>query len=254
MSDHDDLLTGLSALTTEPPAELLDRIAARWVTVPGPIGDLYVASTDAGVAFLRTADSMDGDTRRFAAAFRDRVARPLLPGSKPPAGLLPALRTGRASGLRFDLSAVSGFERDVLEATATIPRGQVRPYAWIAREIGNPKAVRAVGSALGRNPVPLLIPCHRVVRADGATGDYVFGADTKVRLLDAEGVDLPGLSDLARHGVHYLASDTTGVVCLPTCANARRITPAHRHGFRTLGQAERAGYRPCQVCRPGAVA
>lgn len=252
MSDHDDLLTGLAGLSAEPPTGLLDRIAARWVKVPGPIGDLYVASTGAGVAYVRTADSVDDDTGRFAAQFRDRVARPLLPGTRPPAGVLPALRTGRPGDLRFDLSVVSGFEREVLEATATIPPGQVRPYAWIAREIGNPKAVRAVGTALRRNPVPILIPCHRVVRSDGATGAYVFGADTKVRLLGGEGVDLPGLADLAGHGVHYLAGDTTGVVCLPTCANARRITPAHRHGFRTLGQAERAGYRPCQVCRPGA--
>lgn len=251
MSEH-DIVAGLAGLSADPPAELLDRIAARWVKVPGPIGDLYVASTDAGVAFVRTAESVDDDTHRFAVAFRDRVARPLLPGTRPPAGVLPALRGGRPGDLRFDLSAVSGFERDVLEATATIPRGQVRPYAWVAREIGNPKAVRAVGTALRRNPVPILIPCHRVVRSDGATGEYVFGAESKVRLLGGEGVDLPGLADLASHGVHYLASDTTGVVCLPTCANARRITPAHRHGFRSLGQAERAGYRPCLVCRPGA--
>lgn len=251
MSEH-DIVAGLAGLSAEPSNALLDRIAARWVKVPGPIGELYVASTDVGVAFVRTAESVDDDARRFAAAFRDRMPRPLLPGARPPAGVLPALRTGRTGDVRFDLSALRPFERDVLEATATIPRGQVRPYGWIAREIGNPKAVRAVGSALGRNPVPILIPCHRVVRSDGAAGQYIFGPEAKTRLLDAEGVDLGGLTDLARHGVHYLASDTTGVVCLPTCANARRITPEHRHGFGTLGQAERAGYRLCQVCRPGA--
>lgn len=251
MSEN-EIVTGLAGLSADPPDALLDRIAARWVKVPGPIGEVYVASTDVGVAFIRTAASVDDDAHRFAGQFRDRVARPLLPGTRPPAGVVPALRTGRTGGVRFDLRALRPFERDVLEATATIPRGQVRPYGWIAREIGNPKAVRAVGSALGRNPVPFLIPCHRVVRGDGASGQYIFGADAKAALLDAEGVDLPGLTDLARQGVHYVASDTTGVVCLPTCANARRITPEHRHGFRTFGQAERAGYRPCQVCRPAA--
>ncbi|HEY3688386.1 MAG TPA: MGMT family protein [Streptosporangiaceae bacterium] len=194
MSDHDDLLTGLAGLSAEPPAGLIDRVAARWVRVPGPIGDVFVASTDAGVAFVRTTDSVHDDAAAFAAAFRDRVvARPLLPGGEPPAGVLPALRTGRTGDIRFDLAELSGFERDVLLAAATIPRGEVRPYGWIAREIGNPKAVRAVGSALGRNPVPLLIPCHRVVRSDGATGQYIFGPAAKLRLLGTEGVDLDAL-------------------------------------------------------------
>jgi O-6-methylguanine DNA methyltransferase len=70
-----------------------------------------------------------------------------------------------------------------------IPAGQVRPYGWIASEIGRPKAVRAVGTALGRNPVPLLIPCHRVVRTDGRVGDYAFGPPAKRALLAAEGLD-----------------------------------------------------------------
>ena len=77
-------------------------------------------------------------------------------------------------------------KRDVLGATSTIPRGQTRPYGWIAAEIGRPKAVRAVGTAVGRNPVPLLIPCHRVVRSDGSPGEYVFGPDAKQALLARE--------------------------------------------------------------------
>lgn len=194
MRNDDGVLAGLAGLTAEPPEGLLDRIAARWVRLPGPIGDLFVASTDAGVAFLRTTASVGDDSGAFAARFRRRMTRPLLPGDAPPAGVLPALRTGRTGDLRLDLSGLSGFERDVLLAASTIPRGQVRPYAWIAKEIGNPKAVRAVGSALGRNPVPLLIPCHRVVRSDGAAGAYIFGPDAKLQLLDAEGAGLPGRS------------------------------------------------------------
>jgi len=67
-------------------------------------------------------------------------------------------------------------------------------------------------------------------------------------------VDLAEVRALASGGVHYLASDTTGVVCFPTCPNARRISAAHRHGFRTVGQAARAGYRPCRHCRPAPAA
>ncbi|MEV0383347.1 methylated-DNA--[protein]-cysteine S-methyltransferase [Nonomuraea sp. NPDC050643] len=240
---HDPLLTGLAALAADPPEGLLDRIAARWVAVPGPIGELRVAFTDQGVAYVHVGDG-------FAPAFRERFGRPLLAAARPPAGLLPALRTGRAAGLRLDLRGMSDFQREVLETVRTIPRGEVRPYSWIAANVGRPKAVRAVGTALGRNPVPLLIPCHRVIRSDGVVGDYVFGPAAKERLLLAEGADLGRVRELAGERVFYLASDTTGVVCFPTCHNARRITPAHRHGFRDLAQARAAGYRPCRTCRP----
>jgi methylated-DNA-[protein]-cysteine S-methyltransferase len=240
---------GLARLTAEPPDALLDRIAARWVRVPSPLGDLYVASTDQGVAYVRPADE-DDEAEEFGDGFHERFDRPLLPADRPPAGLLPALRTGRPAGLRFDLRWLSPFEESVLRVTLTIPKGQVRPYSWVAASVGRRAAVRAVGSALGRNPVPVLIPCHRVVRSDGEIGGYVFGAAAKRALLGNEGVDVDGIRALGRRHVHYLASDTTGVVCFPTCPNARRITSAHRHGFRTVAEAEDAGYRPCRSCRP----
>ncbi|MDL4776899.1 methylated-DNA--[protein]-cysteine S-methyltransferase [Actinomadura xylanilytica] len=244
---HDPLTAGLAALATDAPAALLDRIAARRVQVPGPLDGLHVAFTDHGVAFVRAGV----DEREFAAEFRARFARPLLPAGRTPAGLLPALRSGRLGGLRLDLRGLSEFEAAVLRATATIPRGQTRPYAWVARQAGRPKAVRAAGSALGRNPVPLLIPCHRVTRSDGSPGQYVFGASAKEWLLRAEDVDLDAVAGFAREGVFFLGSDTTGIVCYPTCGDARRITPAHRRGFRTVAAAEAAGYRPCLRCRPG---
>lgn len=247
----DPLARELAGLAADAPPGLLDRIAARRVRVPGPLeegplGDLQVAFTDRGVAYLRAGMG----EREFAEAFRARFARPLLPGARPPAGLLPALRRGRPGGLALDLRGLSEFEAAVLAAAAQIPRGQTRPYAWVARRAGRPKAVRAVGSALGRNPVPLLIPCHRVTRSDGSLGEYVFGADAKERLLRAEDVDVEEAAELARRGVRLVGSDTTGIVCYPTCGDARRITPGHRHGFGDLAAARAAGYRPCLHCRP----
>ena len=86
-----------------------------------------------------------------------------------------------------------------------IPRGEVRPYGWIAAEIGRPKAVRAVGTALGHNPVPLIVPCHRVVRSDGMIGQYSLGGpENKRTILAGEGVDPDELEALARAGVRYL--------------------------------------------------
>jgi O-6-methylguanine DNA methyltransferase len=98
-----------------------------------------------------------------------------------------ALDGGPAEALTFDLRGLSSFQQSVLETCATIPSGALRPYGWIADELNKPGATRAVGTALAKNPIPLLIPCHRVVRADGSIGSYAFGPDMKRDLLISEG-------------------------------------------------------------------
>lgn len=240
----------LATLGAPAPAGLIDRIVDRWTTAAGPLGEVMVAFTRNGICYLRTVDSVGGDADEFRRAHQARFARPLAPAQRPPAGLLAALHSGNASQLRYDLAGLTAFERDVLDAAQRIPAGQTRPYGWIAREIGRPKAVRAVGTALGHNPVPVLIPCHRVTRADGDPGDYIFGASVKEQLLRAENVDLDEVRALARRRVHFLGSDTTRIVCYPTCAHARWITSAHRVGFSSVAAAIVAGYRPCQSCQP----
>jgi O-6-methylguanine DNA methyltransferase len=248
--DEDPLTHVLGELVAEPPAGFDDRVIARYVVVPGPLGEVFVAFTDRGISFVRPTDQVEPDVDRLVEDFRARFGRPLERAGRAPAGLLPALRTGGAAELAFDLQGLSEFEQAVLRKALEIPRGETRPYAWIAREIGRPKAVRAAGSALGHNPVPILIPCHRVVRSDGQIGNYALGPAMKHQLLDAEEVDLDEASRLAAAGVHYLASDTTGVVCYPSCHHARRITPAHRVPFGSMARAVEAGYRPCRHCRP----
>jgi O-6-methylguanine DNA methyltransferase len=251
---EDPLARELAALSTPPPANFDDTVFAGWVEVDvdGPTGALYVAFTDRGISYVCPSRWVDHEPERFLDHYRARFGRPLRPAAsgKRPAGLATALRTGRGTGLQYDLRSVGTFDRAVLAKTLEIPRGEVRPYAWIAREIGHPAAVRAAGSALGRNPVPILIPCHRVVRSDGATGNYGFGPDLKVDLLRAEEVNLDETRQLGRRGVHYVASDTTGVFCHPSCARARRITAAHRVELANVATAVGAGYRPCRHCRP----
>ena len=97
---------------------------------------------------------------------------------------------GDTVGAPVDLRGVAPFQMSVLTACATIPPGTVRPYVWIAETIGNPGSVRAVGPALARNPLPLVVPCHRVVRSDGSIGNYAFGSDMKRQILAREGAIL----------------------------------------------------------------
>jgi len=94
--------------------------------------------------------------------------------------------------LATNLSILTKFQQQVLEATQQIPRGRIATYMDIARKIGNPKAVRAVGQALGRNPIPIVIPCHRVIASNGTLGGYSGGGglETKAKLLRLEGVSL----------------------------------------------------------------
>ena len=126
----------------------------------------------------------------FEARFRERFSAPR--------GALASCR--RCSTARFDLRSVTEFERAVLLKALEIPRGEVRTYGWIAAEIGHPAAVRAVGSALRKNPVPVLIPCHRVVRSDGHIGEYALGGPTNKRtILAAEGLQSDEIHRLARH-------------------------------------------------------
>ena len=248
----DDLLSAeLAALSAPAPAAFADSVFARWVEADGPVGSLFVAFTDRGISYVCPTAWMDHDRDRFLDYYRTRFGRPLRPATRAPSGLAGALRSGRGTGLEYDLRSVGEFDRKVLAKTLEIPPGEVRPYAWIAREIGHPAAVRAAGSALGRNPVPILIPCHRVVRSDGATGNYGFGPALKVDLLHAEEVNLDEVRALGRRGVHYVASDTTGIFCHPSCPHARRITAAHRVELASLAAAGADGFRPCRHCRPG---
>ena len=85
-----------------------------------------------------------------------------------------------------DLGGLTPFTRAVLKITARIPYGEVRSYRWVAERLGKPRAMRAVGNALARNPIPIIIPCHRVVRSDGTLGGYALGLDWKRRLLVLE--------------------------------------------------------------------
>jgi methylated-DNA-[protein]-cysteine S-methyltransferase len=93
---------------------------------------------------------------------------------------------------KLDLSGASPFQREVWQAARLIPYGQTRTYAWLAAQVGNPGAARAVGQALGRNPLPIIIPCHRVVSNSGSLGGFSGGLEMKRFLLNLEKTSTAG--------------------------------------------------------------
>src|SRR5579859_6833976 len=220
---------------------------ARFDTVLGPV---YVAWNRNGVSAAARMDS----AAEFEEWFRAEVGRQVVPAVAP-SELAAKIHDelGGRRRLRFDLRGLTGFEQGVLRKTLEIPRGEVRPYGWIAREIGHPAAVRAVGTALAHNPIPYFIPCHRVVRTDGQIGNYSGGGpDAKRSILTMEGVQLKRLEDFAQHGYRYEGVRTTRVFCFPTCYHGKTANERNVVRFHDEAEARAAGYRPCKHCRPAA--
>jgi O-6-methylguanine DNA methyltransferase len=242
---------------TAPPS-VLDAVRRmlgdRLGTVETVLGPVWVGFNERGLTFV-WLDPVDAEQAQ--ASYRRRLGREATLAEVPPK-LVRAV-AGAAEGrwskdVPVDLGGLPSFERSVLERMRTIPPGEVRPYAWLAAEAGSPRAVRAVGNIMNRNPVPLILPCHRVVPSSGGIGNYAFGSDVKRRLLEREGVSTESIDELARRRVRYLGSDTTRIYCYPTCRDARRIQPRHQVPFENERAASVAGYRPCKHCRPLAVA
>ncbi len=246
--------TELSALIGGLPDGMSEGVALGTGLVDGfdfyesAIGKVVVTFNPEGVSSLDIAD------KDFEDRFSQRFERPLMRAEAPGSWgkhISPAIEAGRPGKLPVDLRSVTAFQADVLGRTATIPKGEVRPYAWLANEVHRPNAVRAAGSAVAKNPIPLIIPCHRVVRADGHIGNYSLGGpENKVDLLEHEGTRPDWLEGLATKHVRFQGDSSTSVVCHPTCHAIRRSKSADVISFRSLGEAKDEGFRPCEVCRP----
>ena len=241
--------TAASIAPARDKAVLVDGVLAGaadpFFAVDSPIGTVYVAVGQRGIRYLAPAASEEEFARRYRERFKRFVAPAAADRVEDLGGRVVAALAGDRVEVPLDLTRATPFQRRVLETVRGIPRGEVRPYVWVAREAGSPGASRAVGNIMANNPIPLIVPCHRVVRNDGRTGSYAFGAGEKVRLLKMEGVSPEEIADAP-----YVATLTTNVLCHATCRNARRILPENRRTFRNVGSAMEAGYRPCKVCRP----
>lgn len=189
------------------PAGLLDRVATRaaddglldaaFARTDSPVGELVLVATERGLARVAFHDFNGGEDAIVEAAAKRLGARVL----RVPRRLDAARReleeffAGERRGfdLALDLAALTnaGFGRAILEQTARIPFGETRSYKDVATAAGSPGAVRAAGNALGRNPLPIVVPCHRVLRSGGGLGGYTGGLDVKRTLLRVEGHPQP---------------------------------------------------------------
>src|SRR3954447_14066397 len=170
-------------------AEIAGVLDIAYRTVDSPLGMLLLAATDHGL--VRVAYAIE-DHERVLEDLATRVSARVL---QAPARLDHAAReideylAGRrtAFDLPLDFRLSSGFRRTVLDHLPDIAYGTTASYAIVAAAAGHPKAVRAVGSACARNPLPIVVPCHRVVRSDGSIGQYAGGSEAKRTLLSLEG-------------------------------------------------------------------
>ena len=150
------------------------------------IGKMRVACSPKGITVI---DASGGTLAAFADNYRARF------GVRPQKGKIPGdygraiMKAGREfRPVPLDLSDLTHFQQKVLKILQRVPRGEVRTYAWLARKAGRPGAARAVGNTMARNPIPFLVPCHRVVPASGGVGNYGMGSALKRALLQREGV------------------------------------------------------------------
>ena len=165
--------------------------SVHYAAMRTPVGRVLAACTEAGlvrVSFRQEESSFVAELERVLQADVLRSVRKLAP-------VLTQIEryfAGRCSkfDIPVDLRRLTSFQRRVLGATRRVPRGRVVSYGEIARRIGQPKACRAVGQALGQNPIPIVIPCHRVISGGGRLGGYTGGLDIKRKLLAIEGLDI----------------------------------------------------------------
>ena len=161
-------------------------VDVRYDIVESPVGGLFVAATDRGLC--RISFWPDGMEESLARTFGPRVLRsPLDEVRRELDEYFDGSR--RQFDLPIDLR-VAPFHADVLAELARVPYGRTETYGALAAKVGRPKAARAIGTVMHRNPIPIVLPCHRIVGANGSLTGYAGGLDVKLRLLQLEGAML----------------------------------------------------------------
>ena len=220
-----------------------------------PVGDIRIGKTDKGIAlveFVRSDEKKSpGDSlqetftlEKNSQAIADLVRK------------LEDYFSGKLQNLNWivdDTLMRSDFQREVLRATAEVPYGTVVTYQSIADTIGQSKAVRAVAQALRHNPIPIHIPCHRVIGSDGSLTGYAGNLTAiKKQILAVEGIpvveNVKGLT-IAKERM-YVGWRHDRSFCLPRCSSLKEQAAGDRAFIPSRARAEAMGYMPCEVCHP----
>ena len=186
------------------PRQITQQKRHVYKMVDSPVGRLTLVATDEGLAGDPVGERPPGPR---AAEHRGR-GRPVIPCSSRPSASSKEYFAGQRKDVRVEAGCRgTAFQRKVWNALLTIPFGETRSYGQIARQIGNPGAVRAVGAANGRNPVSIVAPCHRVIGSTGKLTGFAGGLDVKAQLLALEGARHLDADrrDLARIGIAAIA-------------------------------------------------
>ena len=225
------------------------RPLARVGVIDSPMGRLFIADGPRGILSIHfmdgkgpepiemmrgkfdviedqaAADRIGEEIRRFVAGDREALTHDI------------------------DLSLVeSEFKRRALTKLCKVPLGSVVTYQGLARAVGAPDAQRAIGSAMGSNPIPIYVPCHRVIKSDLSIGNYGGGVERKLKLLRAEGFAVGTDLRVPAHAV--MGHQRTHIYCRPQCPAAKRADSGRMYIFADSDRARGAGLRACKICRP----
>jgi methylated-DNA-[protein]-cysteine S-methyltransferase len=150
---------------------------------------------------------------------------------------------------QIDLSLVeSDFKRRALTRLCKVPIGSVVTYQGLASAIGAPDGQRAIGNAMGSNPVPIYVPCHRVIKSDLSIGNYGGGVERKLKLLRAEGFAVG--KDMRVPALAVMGHQRTHIYCRPQCSAAQRADMGRCFIYSDSERARSAGLRACKLCHP----
>ena len=220
--------------------------------VKSPLGDLLVAMTGRGIVLNHYL--LDGDDLAVTIA-KLRLELDLVDDPRTVHDVGAEIRrylAGEAKALRQKVDFIlvaSAFQKKVLHKLQEVPRGAVVSYQALGAAAGAPKGARAVGNAMHNNPVPIYVPCHRVIAAGGRIGGYGGGIARKLQLLRSEGFALE--QSAARLPDNVVWGHKGGkIYCRIECQTAARVDRARILFFADVGEARQAGMRPCKICRP----
>ncbi|HEV2170258.1 MAG TPA: methylated-DNA--[protein]-cysteine S-methyltransferase [Candidatus Binatus sp.] len=230
--------------------KILRRPQARVGVIPSPLGQLLVAESDRGVAAIHFLFISGGERtleqlrKKFDLIENEASARRI------EAEIDRVFERGiDATSRPIDLSLVeSEFHRRAYTLLRKVPAGAVITYHGLATIAGHPDAQRAIGTTMATNPIPIFVPCHRVIKSDGTIGNYGGGVDNKIKLLRAEGFEVG--RDLRLPSRAVMGHRYTKIFCRPDCSAARRADPNKALIYADSRHARHDGLRACKLCKP----